>query len=428
MKKSILSFCLVFMGILLMCHGQSISTTLPRGSQKAIVGQTIGLTEVMLTYHRPAVNERKVWGKLVPYDVVWRAGANENTIISFSKDVRIEGKPLAAGTYGLHMIPSESDWQIIFSNNSTSWGSFSYNPAEDALRVSVKAQNTPGHIEQLSYTFGDIKADRANCQMMWGKKMVDFSIETDVHAQVLANIRNEMRNKAGWTWRGWHEAANYCLQNEVNLQEAMAWATRSVFMSPTPQNLITKARLSAKNQGQEGDQAMASMIASLDNDLTSFSVSWREYFGCATYLNRQQSHPEKALAWMEKSVEMSPNMTNMMAQAQMLASNGEEKAAGKIKKAAIARGTNNELNTYGYTLLNTGRTQEAIDIFVANTEKHPKDPNVWDSLGDGYSRIGEKDKAVAALKKSLSMNPPANVKANSLRLLRQLGVDTSQNQ
>ena len=119
---------------------QSFVMSLPRPSQRALASQRVGLTDITITYHRPLVGGRKIWGGLVPYDQVWRAGANENTTIAFADPVSIEGQPLAKGIYGLHMIPSANEWTIVFSKNSTSWGSFTYDQAEDALRVKVKSQ------------------------------------------------------------------------------------------------------------------------------------------------------------------------------------------------------------------------------------------------------------------------------------------------
>src|SRR5262252_5631518 len=121
-------------------RAQSALLDLPRDSQHAKVMQRIGITDVTINYHRPLVKGRKIWGSIVPYGQVWRAGANENTIIEFTDPVTIEGKPLAKGVYGLHMIPAENEWTVIFSKNSTAWGSFTYNQSEDALRVTVKPQ------------------------------------------------------------------------------------------------------------------------------------------------------------------------------------------------------------------------------------------------------------------------------------------------
>lgn len=111
---------------------QSLVLDLPLASQPAQVSQRIGITDITIVYHRPLANDRKIWGGLVPYGSVWRAGANENTTITFSDPVRIEGQPLDKGTYGLHLIPNVEEWNVIFSKTSTAWGSFSYNQAEDA--------------------------------------------------------------------------------------------------------------------------------------------------------------------------------------------------------------------------------------------------------------------------------------------------------
>src|SRR5579862_1832290 len=121
------------------CQGQTF-IPVPESSQRAVVIQRIGLTDVTIVYHRPLVGGRKVWGGMVPYGQVWRAGANENTTIEFSDPVNIEGQPLARGVYGLHMIPTPESWTVIFSKMSTAWGSFTYKQEEDALRVTVKPQ------------------------------------------------------------------------------------------------------------------------------------------------------------------------------------------------------------------------------------------------------------------------------------------------
>src|SRR6476660_4244654 len=137
-RKMLLGFNLLLTTLTGVSLGQSLVLDLPDQSQSAQITQRIGITDITIRYHRPVVKDRKVWGGLVPYGQVWRAGANINTVISFSDPVTIEGQPLAAGTYGLHMIPNADEWTVIFSKNSTSWGSFTYDQAEDALRVNVK--------------------------------------------------------------------------------------------------------------------------------------------------------------------------------------------------------------------------------------------------------------------------------------------------
>src|SRR5579864_394191 len=126
-------------------EAQSAILNLPRLSQHARFTQRIGITDITIDYHRPLVGGRKIFGGLQAYGQVWRAGANDNTTIEFSDPVTVEGQPLPRGRYGLHMIPGETSWVVIFSKNSTSWGSFTYNQAEDALRVTVKALATENH-------------------------------------------------------------------------------------------------------------------------------------------------------------------------------------------------------------------------------------------------------------------------------------------
>src|ERR1700735_127163 len=150
----------LFSGVLLgasFCHaqtatGETLMLDLPRASQHALVSQRIGITDITINYHRPLANGRQIWGKLVPYGQVWRAGANENTTITFSDPVTIEGQPLDKGTYGLHMIPGENQWTVIFSKNSKDWGSFTYKQEEDALRVNVKRRTRETH-DALAYAF-----------------------------------------------------------------------------------------------------------------------------------------------------------------------------------------------------------------------------------------------------------------------------------
>ncbi len=160
----------------------------PRPSPKASVTQRIGAdTDINIEYSRPGVKGRKIWGALVPYGMApgnqysknqpfpWRAGANENTTIRFSTDVLIEGQKLAAGKYGLHMIPGEKEWTIIFSKTNNAWGSFAYNQAEDSLRVTVTPVAAP-HEEWLMYGFDDLTATSATAYLRWELLEVPFKI------------------------------------------------------------------------------------------------------------------------------------------------------------------------------------------------------------------------------------------------------------
>src|SRR5262249_2019862 len=157
--------------------------------------QTVGLTEIAIAYHRPAVNKREIFGGLVPWNDVWRAGANQNTTISFSTPVKIGGKALAAGTYGLHMIPSQKSWTIIFSKTADGWGSFTYDPKEDALRISATPRAAELE-ERLSYTFDDPNDTKTTITLRWEKVAVGFLVEVDTPAAVMANMRHELRGLA----------------------------------------------------------------------------------------------------------------------------------------------------------------------------------------------------------------------------------------
>src|SRR5436853_284442 len=167
---------------------QPTELNIPRVSQRGTVSQRIGLTDITITYHRPAVGGREIWGKTVPYGKVWRAGANENTTITVSSDVSVEGKPLAAGTYGLHTIPDKDQWTVIFSKNSTSWGRFS--------------------------------------------------------------------------WGGYDEAAQWCLDNNYNLEEALKWEDTSIQNEARFENYETKSRI-LDAMGRKEDSAKV-LSAALD--------------------------------------------------------------------------------------------------------------------------------------------------------------------
>jgi hypothetical protein len=236
---------LVTQGLLLLIplgQAQSAILDLPRPSQHAVVTQRIGITDVTINYHRPLVNGRKIWGGLVPYGQVWRAGANENTTIEFSSPVTIEGKPLPKGTYGLHMIPGQNEWTVIFSKNSTSWGSFTYDQTEDALRVPVKPQPAELH-EALTYDFDDPKPDASVVTLRWEKLAVPFKVGVNVNEVVAQSLHNQLRGLAQYTWFGWDDAATYLVDNKMNLQDALKYEENSIQNEERFDNLFTKSRV-----------------------------------------------------------------------------------------------------------------------------------------------------------------------------------------
>ncbi|MEP3388759.1 MAG: DUF2911 domain-containing protein [Reichenbachiella sp.] len=330
--------------------------------------QTIGISTVNIKYSRPRVtlrgNDRtgNIWGTLIPWgfeattfvdgsNIPWRAGANENTIITFSDDVKIEGKDLAAGTYGLHMaVYEDGKATVIFSNNSSSWGSFYYKEAEDALRVDVQTMDI-AHTEVLTYDVINMDNTSATVALKWEKKAIPFKVEYDVHSIVIANFKDELRSIPGFGWQGLNQAANYCAQNNVEL--------------------------------------------------------------------------EQGLAWVDRSIANTKNFNNLSTKGQLLTAMGKTSEAQAIMDESVAIANVGQLNFLGYQMLGQQKYDKAIEYFTLNAKRNPKNANCWDSLGEAYKTKGDNKNAIKNLKKSLSLDPPANVKSNSIKLLKEMGVDTS---
>lgn len=307
---------------------------LPESSPAATTEQTIGITEVKVVYHRPTVNGRTIWGQLVPYGEPWRAGANENTIVTFSSDVKIGGKPLHAGTYGLHMIPTPKDWTIAFSNVSTAWGSFSYDQKEDALRATVTPRTEATSEERLSYGFDDVSDTKATLVLRWEKLAVPLTIEVDTPKVVMASVRGELRGQAGFRNEPLTQAARYWVQHGGNLDEALKFA----------------------------DTAL------------------RRGGGYGTH----------------------------MIKAQILEKKGNAAGAAEERTKAQAVATEGDLIGTAYGLLNDKKVDEAIKEFLAITQRFPESWNAHDSLGEALALKGDKQGAMAAYTKAMSLakEPP----------------------
>jgi hypothetical protein len=241
------------------CHAQTATSetlmlNLPRASQHARVTQRIGITDITVNYHRPLVNSRQIWDKVVPYGDVWRAGANENTTISFSDPVTIEGQPLDKGTYGLHMIPGENQWTVIFSKNSTAWGSFTYKQDEDALRVNVKPQTAEFH-DALAYDFDEVKPDSTVVTMRWDKVAVPFKVAVKVNDIVVASLRQQLHGLNQYYWDSWDDAAGYLLANKIDLDEALKDEEQSIQVEERYDNLMDKSKI-LEAMGRKQDAGM----------------------------------------------------------------------------------------------------------------------------------------------------------------------------
>ncbi|MCU7547533.1 DUF2911 domain-containing protein [Chitinophagaceae bacterium LB-8] len=328
-------------------------------SPAAMVSQTIGISTVTVNYSRPSVRGREIWGSLVPYgwnkqgfgsnnEAPWRAGANENTTITFTHDAEVEGHKIPAGTYGLfYAINKDNTGEVILSKDSKSWGSFWYNPERDAMRANIQLRTIP-MTERLTYEFDSITKNTAELLLNWEKKQFPVKIQFAVDEIVIANAEEELKGPLGFTWQGYASAANYAIQNKV--------------------------------------------------------------------------YADKALAWIDQAIAQNRNFTTLSIKARLLKEAGKTAEADQLMKEGVAIATENELNTYGYQLLASGEIDKAIEMFKLNTQRHPQSANTWDSLGEGYATKGDKKNAIANFKKSLSMNPPPNVRANSEKFLKQLGA------
>jgi len=240
----------------------------PRGSQKATVSQTVGTSTIEITYSRPSVKDREIWGKLVPYGLndlgfgtskaaPWRAGANENTIISFSHDASVEGKPIKAGTYGLHLeVKEDNTATLLLSSNSTSWGSFTYDPSEDALSANITTQSIP-HTEMLTFNFPEVTPTTAIVALQWEKKSFPFTIEFPVTEIVMADIKNSLRDQPGFNRQTWEQAAGYALNNGGDLEQALLWTENAIAGQFFSQKTFTNVQLKAGILNKMGKQTEA---------------------------------------------------------------------------------------------------------------------------------------------------------------------------
>ena len=317
----------------------------PRSPRRKWLVLAIGVTEITIDYGRPSVNDREIWGSLVPYNEIWRAGANENTVFTTSTDITVNGKPLAAGSYGLHMIPTEGDWTLIFNADHHAWGSYFYDESRDVLRVTTSPTTGP-HTELLTYAVPKNSGNTATVQLQWENMVVPITVSVDLGATVAEDLRQQLTGLAGFNPRGYAMAAGWLMQNNVQ--------------------------------------------------------------------------PELAEQWLNRAMQGTPDFQTLMMAARLADANEQTEKAAEYREQAVKNANNSELNMYGYQLLQSGKVKEAIPLFVLNTQRHPKDPNVWDSLGEAYAMDGQKDKAIECFKKSLSMNPAPMVKANSEKWLKQL--------
>jgi hypothetical protein len=305
---------------------QAPRLSLPDPSPHASVSQRVGLTDITIDYHRPAVGKRKIWGGLVPYDEVWRAGANENTTLTFSSPVTVGGKQLAAGTYGLHMIPTAKTWTVALSTVSTAWGSFSYDPKEDAVRFTVTPTQAE-HEESLEYRFENPTETSATVVLHWERLMVSFPITVDTKAVTLASLKGQLRGLARFSWQPWNQAAAWCIKADCGADQALTWVDSSIDVQPSFPNLTNKAKLVEKKDPAAAAKLRADALkVATEPDVNNLGYQ----------LLGEKKYPE-ALQLFRKNVQDHPESWNVHdSLGEALATTGDKKAALASYERALA--------------------------------------------------------------------------------------------
>ena len=282
LKRSSITFVAV---LFVLCFTASAygQIVVPRPSQKASVMQRIGVTDITITYSRPGVKGRKIWGDppagapagegtlddqnkrpkdavIVPYGHIWRTGADDATQFVVSDDVMINGQKLAAGTYSLHTIPGKDEWTVVFNGTANQWGSFNYDPAKDTLRVKTKPESVNDNQEWLAFSFDPVGEDSAQVNIRWEKLRVPFTVKVaDVPAATLARLKTAVGGAKAEDWRTPLQAGNFLVNNNNPADDAqgLAWIDQSIKVKETFQNLSAKANALYKAGKKEEAFALA---------------------------------------------------------------------------------------------------------------------------------------------------------------------------
>jgi hypothetical protein len=294
---------------------QGVITTPRTPSPAASVTQTIGISTVTVSYSRPSVRGRKIWDSLVPYGynvqgfgagnrAPWRAGANENTTITFSHDAKVQGQPVPAGSYGLFFVINPGNTgEVILSKDYKSWGSFWYDSTHDFLRAGIQIRDVPVMAEMLTYDFMNDTKNSAELVLNWDKKQFPVKIEFDVDKIVMDNAAEQLKNTVGFSWQGYASAANYALQNNINLDQAIIWSNQAVTQNRNFATLSLKSNLlKAKGNADEAAKTMDTAIqVSTENELNLYAYGLMNQQqtdkAIEIFLLNTKRHPESANVW-----------------------------------------------------------------------------------------------------------------------------------
>ena len=283
-------------------HAQNYRLELPWPSPHATVSQVVGLTTLSVDYHRPGVNGRVIWGGLVPYDTVWRAGANENTVLASSSAFSVGGTTLPAGQYGVFTIPGRDRWTIILSRQANAWGAFSYTPTEDAVRFTVVPKPAE-FTERLQYNFDDPTPNTVTLTLRWEKLAVSFPIGLNTDQVVLDSLASQLRNLPRFWGTAWEQASAWALNNTTNLDLAETWADTAVALAPTFASYNLKAAiLDRRGKKAEADSLRKAHLATANEaQLNAYGYQLlnqkRNSEALAIFIRNTKDHPESWNAW-----------------------------------------------------------------------------------------------------------------------------------
>ncbi|WP_018478053.1 DUF2911 domain-containing protein [Pontibacter roseus] len=264
MKKYLLPLTILLL-LLASSFDSEAQLKLPQASPEAMVKQTIGLTEISIRYHAPGVKGRKIFGSLVPYGQLWRAGANEATLIKFEDDLYLNHERVPAGTYSFFILPeSDTVWNIVLNKDTTLWGLEGYSELNDVAYLRVQPKAIPFQ-ETLQFSFGDIGTNTGTLNLTWENSLVSIRIETEIEKKALANINKALAEAAPDDWYTWAQAASYMIPKKEHHQKALQWINKSIAIKENFFNNWVKARLYAQNKEYEAAANLTAKAMQLGN-------------------------------------------------------------------------------------------------------------------------------------------------------------------
>lgn len=243
----------------------------PQVSPLSRITQRVGLSDVTISFSRPGVKGRKIWGDVVPMGKIWRTGANEATTITFEEDVLVEGKPVAAGTYALFTVPGEKTWSLILNKDAKQWGAYAHKDADDVVKVEVTPRVAASPEEWMAFRFSDLSNDGATIVLSWEKIEVPFRFRNKVETNttMFARLRDKIAKAKPNEWQPYTDAAVYCLSHKTNMGEGMKWIDKSLAINATATGYFVKAMfLDAAGKTKEGvaELQKALEVAGPDDD------------------------------------------------------------------------------------------------------------------------------------------------------------------